>query len=96
MRDAYDVLKEKEADLARVRYEVESLRIVTSLLLDDLNSDQSDKTDLISEEKTERHLLNIVRQNDSDLEATGTDRFWNILRQERRRRRRKGNSRNDA
>ena len=96
MRDAYDVLKEKEADLARVRYEVESLRIVTSLLLDDLNSDQSDKTDLISEEKTERHLLNIVRQNDSDLEATGTDGFWNILRQERRRRRRKGNSRNDA
>jgi len=44
MRDAYDVLKEKEADLARVRDEIESLRIVASLLLYDLNSDQSDKT----------------------------------------------------
>ena len=84
MKDAYDVLKQKEFDLARVRHEVESLRIVASLLLDDLNSDQLDKTDLISEEKTEDHLnedlLNIVRQNDPDLEATGTDSFWNILK----------------
>jgi len=96
MKDAYGVLKQKEFDLARVRHEVESLRIVASLLLDDLNSDQSDKTDLISKEKTEDHLLNIVRQNASDLKATGTDGFWSILRQERRRRRRKGNSRNDT
>ena len=44
MRDAYDVLKEKEADLARVRHEVESLRIVARALTD-LDSDQSDKTE---------------------------------------------------
>ena len=72
MRDAYDVLKQKEADLARVRHEVESLRIVASLLLDDLNSDQSDKTDLFAE-KTEDYLLNIVRKKTRpDSEPTGT------------------------
>jgi hypothetical protein len=43
MKDAYEALKQKEADLSRVRHEIESLRIVASLLLDDLNSDQSDK-----------------------------------------------------
>ena len=72
MRDAYDVLKQKEADLARVRHEVESLRIVASLLLDVLNSDQSDKTDLFAE-KTEDYLLNIVRKKTRpDSEPTGT------------------------
>ena len=69
MRDAYEVLKQKEADLARVRHEVESLRIVASLLLDDLNSDQSDKTE---GEKTEDYLLNIVRKTRPDSEPTGT------------------------
>jgi len=72
MRDAYDALKEKEAELAHVRHEVESLRIVAPLLLDDLNSDQSDKTDLFAE-KTEDYLLNIVRKKTRpDSEPTGT------------------------
>jgi hypothetical protein len=48
MRNAYDVLKQKEADLARVRQEVESLRIAAPLLSSDLNSHQFDKTDLNS------------------------------------------------
>ena len=78
MRDAYDVLKQKEADLARVRREVESLRIVAPLLGDNLGSDQSDKADLSSAEKTEgekteKYLLNIVRKKARpDLEPTGT------------------------
>ena len=78
MKDAYDVLKQKEFDLVRVRHEVESLRIVGPLLADDLDSDQSDKTDLSSAEKTEGektedYLLNIVRKKPRpDLEATGT------------------------
>ena len=82
MRDAYDVLKQKEADLARVRHEVESLRIVAPLL-DDLDSHQSDKTDLISEEKTADHLIddlmNIVREEHSDLKATGTDGLFSSI-----------------
>jgi len=86
MRNVYDVLKQKEADLASVRHEVESLRIVAALL-DDLDSHQSEKTHLISDEKTEDqlvdYLLNIVREGDPDLKATGTDglsrqRFWPI------------------
>jgi hypothetical protein len=38
VKDAYAVLEEKKADLARVRQEIESLRIVASLLekIDDL------------------------------------------------------------
>jgi hypothetical protein len=82
MKDAYDILKQKEADLARVRHEVESLRIVGPLL-DDLDSHQSDKTDLISEEKTEDHLiddlLNIVRDEHPDLKATGTDGLFSSI-----------------
>jgi hypothetical protein len=70
MRDAYEVLKQKEADLARVRHEVESLTIAARLLTDDLDSDQSDKTE---GEKTEDYLLNIVRKKmGPDLEPTGT------------------------
>lgn len=38
MKDAYEVLEQKEADLSRVRQEIESLRIVAPLLVDDLNS----------------------------------------------------------
>jgi len=87
MRDAYDVLKQKEADLDRVRHQVESLRIVAALLADDLDSDQSDKTDLSSAEKTEGektedYLLNIVRKTRPDLEPTCTAGhvFSSILR----------------
>ena len=75
MKDAYDVLKQKEADLARVRHEIESLRIVASLLLDDSNSDQSDATHLTLTDD----LLNIVRQHDPDLEATGTDGLFSSI-----------------
>jgi hypothetical protein len=32
MKDAYEVLQQKEADLARVRHEIESLQVVASLL----------------------------------------------------------------
>jgi hypothetical protein len=68
MKDAYEILKHKEAELARVRHEVESLRIV-ALLLDDLDPDQPEKPHLMAAED----LLDIVRQNDPHLKATGTD-----------------------
>src|ERR1022692_3591326 len=41
MKNAYEVLQQKETDLARVRHEIESLRIVASLLLDELPSEES-------------------------------------------------------
>ena len=81
MKDAYEVLQQKEADLARVRHEVESLRVVASLLSDDLTSDDPTKKRESSAEKT----------LDRGPEATGTDglfssiavsrpRFWKSLR----------------
>jgi hypothetical protein len=39
MKDAYEVLYQKEADLIRVRQEVECLRITASLLSDDASAD---------------------------------------------------------
>jgi len=83
MKDAYETLKQKEVDLSRVRHEIESLRIVASLLVDDLNSDPSDMPYLVSAEKSENLQL--------DLEQTGTDgifssiatprsSLWNVLK----------------
>jgi len=85
MKDPYEVLEQKEADLTRVRQEIESLRIVASLLVDDLNSNDSDQTHLISANKTD---------DLPDLEPTGTDGlfssvaisrsgFWNALKRAR-------------
>ena len=85
MKDPYEVLEEKEADLTRVRHEIESLRIVTSLLVDDLNSNDSDQMHSISTEKTD---------DLPDLEATGTEGlftsvaisrsgFWSALKRAR-------------
>ena len=83
MKDAYETLKQKEADLSRVRHEIESLTIVASLLVDDLSSDQSDKPHLVSAEKSDNLH--------PDLEQTGTDglfssvaiprpSLWNVLK----------------
>jgi len=86
MKDAYDVLQQKEADLARVRHEIESLQIVASLLSDDLTSNQLTKKKESSAEKT------LDRGPGS--EATGTDglfssipvlrpSFWKALKREK-------------
>src|SRR5579864_5229355 len=39
MKDAYEVLSQKEADLVRVHQEIESLKVVASLLAEELTSD---------------------------------------------------------
>jgi hypothetical protein len=60
MKDAYTVLEQKEADLARVRQEIESLRIVASLLekTDDLPDLEATGTDgLFSSVATTRSSL---------------------------------------
>ena len=63
MKDAYEVLQQKESDLARVRHELESLRITASLLSDNLSSEELPRKRESSGEKT----------LDSRPEATGTD-----------------------
>jgi hypothetical protein len=52
MKDVYEVLHQKEADLARVRREIESLHLVASLLSDDLTSEEQTKKKESSAEKT--------------------------------------------
>ena len=81
MRNAYEVLHQKETDVARVRHEIESLRIVAPLLSDELPSEELTKKRARSAEET---------LEPSSEKATGTDdlfssknpaprpRFWNI------------------
>jgi hypothetical protein len=69
LKDAYEVLREKEADLARVRHEIASLRVVASLLSDDLTDELTKKGS--SAEKT--------FDGDPDSEATGTDGLFSSI-----------------
>jgi len=91
MKDAYEVLYQKEADLVRVRQEVESLRIAASLLNDDACADDpGQSSDGLSQIAPPKPALA------SHLEAaaaTGTDGpaplsrepgFWKSLKSRRR------------
>ena len=86
MKNAYEVLRQKEIDLVRVRHEIESLRIVASLLSDELASDELTKKRARSAEET---------LDPGSEEATGTDdlfssmnaaplpRSWNPLKRQK-------------
>jgi len=86
MKNAYEVLQQKETDLARVRHEIESLRIVASLLSDELPSDDLTKKRARSAEET---------LDPGSEKATGTEdlfsamnpaprsRFWNTLKRQK-------------
>jgi len=83
MKDAYEVLNQKETDLARVRHEIESLRIVSSLLSDEVPSEDLTKKQARSAAET---------LSSGSEKATGTDglfssinpaprpRFWDTLK----------------
>jgi hypothetical protein len=86
MKNVFEVLQQKEADLTRVRHEIESLRTVASLLSEELPSEEMTRKFGRSEEE----IL------DSDAEkATGTDgmfssldgaarpSFWNTLKRQK-------------
>ncbi len=83
MRDAYEVLHQKETELARVRREVASLRVVVPLL----SSDSSDKSSEPESQSAEEDSADAS----ADREATGTDglssfaassrpNLWNVLK----------------
>lgn len=85
MKNAYEVLRQKETDLARVRLEIESLWIVASLLSDERSEESNQKCARSSEETF----------GPSPERATGTDglfssinppprpRFWNTLKRQK-------------
>jgi hypothetical protein len=86
MKNAYEVLEQKETDLARVRREIESLRIVAPLLSDELPSEELTKKRASSTEET---------LDSGSEKATGTDGlfssmnsaprpgFWNTLKRQK-------------
>jgi hypothetical protein len=78
MKNAYEVLYQKEADLTRVRREVASLIIAASLLDDDDLSFFAPHMggDVQNKKRAEKEL-----SRDSDAEATGTDDLSAIPRQ---------------
>ena len=66
MKDAYEVLYQKETDLVRVRQEVESLRIAASLLSDD--------TTLVGQgEISDKKPVENALAPQSENQATGTN-----------------------
>jgi hypothetical protein len=86
MKNAYEVLHQKETDLARVHREIESLRIVAPLLSDESPSDELTKKRAESAEET---------LDPGSEKATGTDdlfssvnpaprpRLWNPLNRQK-------------
>ena len=72
LKDARELLRQKEADVARVRHEIENLKIVVPLLSEELTSDELTKTRADSPAEEER--------NSDDLsKATGTDGLFSSL-----------------
>lgn len=86
MKDVYEVLQKKQADLARVRQEVESLHLVASLLSEQSATDELPKKPASSAEE--------VLELPEESEATGTggmfssvappprSSFWKILKRD--------------
>ena len=70
MKNAYEVLRQKETDLARVRHEIESLRIVASLLSDELPSEELTKKRARPEEEP---------LDPGSEKATGTDDLFSSI-----------------
>ena len=92
MKNANDVLREKEADLVRVRHEINSLKIVAALLADDDSSPEV--LDPTSDEAGIKLLTRAEEGTQALAEATGTDglfssfshqgpRRWNVLKRPR-------------
>jgi hypothetical protein len=83
MKNAYEVLQEKEAELARVRREIASLRIVAPLLSADSPPENSQPEEESADEDN--------AEARAESEGTGTDgfstfasvsrpRIWNVLK----------------
>jgi hypothetical protein len=68
MKDPCEVLQQKEADLSRVRNEIESLRLIAPLLSDDLPADEPEKKPTTGEKPL-----------DASSEATGTEGLFSSV-----------------
>ena len=85
MKDAYEVLQQKQAELDRIRNEIESLKIVERLLSEDLACDDptQDPDKSSSLKDTISRLSDSAAANaEKLLTAVSTSRsgFWNSLK----------------
>lgn len=71
MKDAYEVLYQKEADLARLRREIESLTIAAPLLADDFLSFV--EPDSAPDEQSRKPTQKEISLQPVGTEPTGTD-----------------------
>lgn len=89
MKDAYELLRQKQTELARVRKEIESLNIAAPLLSDDRTSDDPGETP----DESSRSLSDTIsRLSDSaatiadnllSSDAASRSGFWNSLKRAR-------------
>ncbi len=89
MKNAYEVLSEREAELARLRKEIESLNIVARLLEDDGDKESepgrsTDSSKLASPlSETISRLSDAAATNAENLFSTGAGSrqgFWSVLK----------------
>jgi len=87
MKDAYEVLSQKEADLVRVHQEIESLKVVAFLLAEELTLDNPGQ---ISDDQNKKpsSSAEMAPSSRPNSDATGTlgpfsvgrrPKFWNPL-----------------
>jgi hypothetical protein len=80
MKNVDDILQQKETDIARVRHEIEGLRIVASLLSDELPFGEVTKRDARSLEETLDPGLEKAAGTDGlfpSIDPVPRPRFWN-------------------
>lgn len=86
MKDAYEVLRQKQAELDRVRKEVESLKIVEGLLSEDFSADDRSpdvEANLSSLDDAISRLSDSAATNVDNIfpsDETPRSRFWNTLK----------------
>jgi hypothetical protein len=90
MKDAYELLQQKQTELGRVRKEIESLNIVAPLLSDDRTSDDPapnpDESPPSSLNDTISRLSDSAATNADNLfssVATSRSGFWRALKRAR-------------
>jgi hypothetical protein len=87
MQDVYEILQQKQAELARVRKEIECLNIVASLLSDDGTSDQRvpnpDESAASSLRDRVSRLSDSVATNVDNLVSPSRSGLWNTLKRAR-------------
>jgi len=85
MQNVYEVLQQKQGELARVRKEIECLNIVAALLSDDRTSDDSAESPASSLTETISRLSDSAATNVDNLFSSAATRsnLWKVLKRAR-------------